>query len=472
LHELPPLLPDRIPPGLWAIIQRSLAKEPAQRYQQAGEVQAALEAVQSASVAPPAQPGEQRGPFTTVSRGIRHLRVKDGDIVLLVGTIKGAFLLRSTLDRRRWDVAGPYFHGQSIYALAYDGRAGRRRLWASTHSYWGTYLRSSDDFGKIWTNPQEASLKFPPEAGTVLNNIWQICLGRPEEPDVLYCGVEPAALFESRDAGESWSLVRGLFDHPHRPRWAPGNGGLTLHTIAPDPTNKARVYVAISAAGIYKTDDGGHSWRALNRGIRTVHQPEKYPEFGQCVHKFVMHPARPERLFLQNHWGLYRSDDGAESWKDIANGVPSDFGFAMVMHPHNPDCVYILPVESDEFRCAPDGRLRVYRTRNAGASWEPLMRGLPQKGAYETVLRDAMTADSLDPPGLYFGTRSGQLYGSNDEGKTWTRILEGLPAVVCVKSAVIGEPRAGRKSKATKAAAARPSGAKPGKNKKRRGKLK
>jgi len=253
----------------------------------------------------------------------------------------------------------------------------------------------------------------------------------------------------------------------------PGNGGLTLHTIAPDPVDRARMYVAISAAGVYKTDDGGQSWRALNRGIRVVHQPERYPEFGQCVHKMVMHPARPERLFLQNHWGLYRSDDGAESWKDIANGVPSDFGFAMVMHPHNPDCVYILPVESDEFRCSPDGRLRVYRTRNAGASWEPLMRGLPQKGAYETVLRDAMTADSLDPPGLYFGTRSGQLYGSNDEGKTWTRILEGLPAVVCVKSAVIGEPRAGRKSKATRAAAARPSRAKPPtrKNKKRRGKL-
>jgi hypothetical protein len=173
------------------------------------------------------------------------------------------------------------------------------------------------------------------------------------------------------------------------------------------------------------------------------------------VHKFVMHPAKPERLFLQNHWGLYRSDDKAEMWQDVANGVPSDFGFAMVMHPHNPDGVYILPVESDEFRCAPEGRLRVYRTRNAGASWEPLMRGLPQKGAYETVLRDAMTADSLDPHGLYFGTRSGQLYGSADEGKTWKKILEGLPAVVCVKSAVIGEPRAARSSPTAQAASAR-----------------
>jgi hypothetical protein len=196
-----------------------------------------------------------------------------------------------------------------------------------------------------------------------------------------------------------------------------------------------------------------------------VTQPEKYPEFGQCVHKMVMHPARPERLFLQHHWGLYRSDDCAESWRDIGNGVPSDFGFAMVMHPHNADCVYIVPVESDEFRCTPDGRLRVYRTRNAGASWEPLMRGLPQKRAYETVLRDAMAADSLDPHGLYFGTRSGQLYGSCDEGKTWERILEGLPAVVCVRSAVIGEPRHGRAPTATRVAAARPPGRK---NKKRR----
>ena len=388
----------------------------------------------------------------------------------MVGTVKGAFLLRSRFDRSRWEVAGPYFHGQSIYALAYDSRGGRHRLWASTHTFWGTYLRSSDDFGKTWTNPQEASLRFPAETGAVLGNIWQICLGRAEEPDVLYCGVEPAALFESRDAGETWSLVRGLFDHPHRPRWVPGNGGLTLHTIALDPANSARMYVAISAGGVYRTDDGGQSWRAVNRGIRVVQSPEKFPEFGQCVHKFVVHPVRPERLFLQNHWGLYRSDDGAESWKDIANGVPSDFGFAMVMHPHKPDCVFILPVESDEFRCAPEGRLRVYRTRNAGASWEPLMRGLPQKGAYETVLRDAMTADSLNPLGLYFGTKSGQLYCSADEGKSWKRILEGLPAVVCVKTAVIGDPPLGRMPKAAQAAAAHPSGTKltSGKNTKRR----
>ena len=473
LHKQPLPLPDQIPPGLWAIIQRCLAKDPAQRYQQAGEVQAALEAVQSASMTAPVQPSEQRGPLTLVHRGVQHLRVKDGDVLLLVGTTKGAFLLRSTADRRRWEVAGPYFHGQAIYSMAYDGRDGRRRLWASTHSFWGTFLRSSDDFGKIWTNPLEANIRFPADSGASLKNIWQICLGRPDQPNVLYCGVEPAALFESRDAGETWSLVRGLFNHPQRPRWVPGNGGLCLHTILPDPTQNRGMYVAISAAGVYGTEDGGCYWRPRNRGIRVVNQPEKYPEFGQCVHKMAMHPARPDRLFLQNHWGLYRSDDGAESWKDIANGVPSDFGFAIVMHPHNPDSVYILPVESDEFRCAVDGRLRVYRTRNAGATWEPMMRGLPQKRAYETVLRDAMTVDSLDPHGLYFGTRSGQVYGSTDEGKTWNKILEGLPSVVCVKSAIVGEPRPTRRPRFAREPAVRSSQPKraAGRGKKRRGRV-
>ena len=260
---------------------------------------------------------------------------------------------------------------------------------------------------------------------------------------MLYCGVEPAALFESRDAGETWSLVRGLFDHPHRHRWVPGNGGLALHTILLDPNDNQRMYVAISAGGVYRTNDGGSTWTPQNRGIRVTFLPNKYPEFGQCVHKIVMHPARPARLFLQNHWGLYRSDDHGENWTDIANGVPSDFGFAMVINPRNPDCVYVMPVESDEFRCTCDGRLRVYRTRNAGVSWEPLMRGLPQKAAHETVVRDAMTADSYDPPGIYFGTRSGKLFGSSDEGRTWQRIVEGLPPVVCIRTAIVEDASSG-----------------------------
>jgi serine/threonine protein kinase len=447
LHAQPASLPSHVPPGLLAIIQRCLAKDPAYRYQRAAEVRAALEAVQSGTMASPEPPPDQRGPTTTVLRGIRHIPAKEGDILLLVGTMKGAFILRSNSRRNRWDVAGPYFHGQAINALAYDARDGRHRLWASTNSFWGTFLRASDDFGKTWTNPQETQIKFPVDSGAALKNVWQICLGRSDERNVLYCGVEPAALFESRDSGETWSIVRGLYDHPHRPRWMPGGGGLALHTILLDPMNKQRMHVAISSGGVYTTEDGGSTWDARNRGIRVQHLPERYPEFGQCVHKMVLHALQPDRLFLQHHWGIYRSDDAAENWRPISNGLPSDFGFAMAMHPRDPDLVYIVPVESDEFRCTPEGRLRVYRTRNGGASWEALARGLPQKGAYETILRDGMAADTLDPAGIYFGTRSGNLYGSADEGKTWKRILEGLPAVVCVKTAMIGEPKPARKAK-------------------------
>jgi serine/threonine protein kinase len=437
MREIPNPLGPPVPPGLWAIIQRCLAKEPMQRYQRAGEVQAALEAVQSGAIASSGPSPDLNAPRTTVLHSVQHAHVRKGDFLLLVGTTKGAFILRSNAQRNRWEVGGPYFHGHNVYAMAYDDRGGQHRIWASTQSYWGTLLRSSDDFGKSWTNPQQAPIRFPSDTGVSLKNIWQITLGRPEEPNVLYCGVEPAALFETRDAGKTWSLVRGLFDHPHRPRWMPGNGGLALHTVVLDPRDNQRIYVAISAGGVYCTTDGGVTWTAQNRGVRAMTMPERYPEFGQCVHKIVMHPARPERLFLQSHWGLYRSDNCAENWFDIANGLPSDFGFALITHPRNPDCVYILPVESDEFRCACEGRLRVYRTRNSGASWEPLMRGLPQKRAYETVLRDAMTTDSFDPVGIYFGTRSGQLFGSRDEGKTWHRILEGLPSVVCVRNAVV-----------------------------------
>ncbi len=454
MREIPAPLGPPVPPGLWAIIQRCLTKEPLQRYQRAGEVQAALEAIQSASMTLPPEPGRDPGSARpTVFHSVQHVHVKKGAFLLLVGTTKGAFLLHSNAQRTRWEVGGPYFHGQVVYSMAFDDRGDQRRIWASTSSYWGTLLRSSDDFGKSWTNPQQAPIRFPSDTGLSLKNIWQITPGRAEEPNVLYCGVEPAALFETRDGGENWSLIRGLFDHPHRPRWMPGNGGLALHTVVLDPTDPQRMYVAISAGGVYRTIDGGTTWTAQNRGIRAMFRPDKFPGFGQCVHKIAMHPARPGRLFLQNHWGLYRSDNGAESWTDIANGVPSDFGFPVLMHPKNPDCVYVAPVESDEFRCACDGRLRIYRSRNAGASWEPLMRGLPQKRAYETILRDAMAADSFDPAGIYFGTRSGQLFGSRDEGKTWHKILEGLPSVVCVRAAVLEDASGSSRALPTKAVA-------------------
>ncbi len=439
LREIPKPLGPPVPPGLWAVIQRCLAKDPGQRYQRASEVQAALEAVQSAAIASPDQTADRTEPRTTVLHSVKRVQVRKGDFVLLLGTTKGAFLLRSNRQRTRWELGGPYFHGNAVYAMAYDSRAGQQRIWASTQSYWGTLLRSSDDFGKSWTNPERSPVRFPSDTGLSLKNIWQICLGPEDQPNVLYCGVEPAALFESRDSGETWSLVRGLFDHPHRPRWMPGNGGLALHTVLLDPADSRRMYVAISAGGVYRTEDGGQSWTAQNRGIRATFLPNKYPEFGQCVHKIVVHPGRPERLFLQNHWGVYRSDDRGENWKDVASGLPSDFGFAVAMHPTKPDWVYLIPVDSDQFRCACDGRLRVYRSRNAGASWEPLARGLPQKGAYETVLRDAMAVDSSNPAGVYFGTRSGQVFASRDEGKSWRKVVEGLPSVLCVRSAVLDD---------------------------------
>jgi photosystem II stability/assembly factor-like uncharacterized protein len=364
---------------------------------------------------------------------------KGQEIVLLVGTLKGAFLFRSDESRRKWRMDGPFFKGEAVYSLLHDNRGGRSRTFASaTSMHWGPTLRTSDDLGKTWSSPERQTVKFPAESGRALAQIWQLTPGRASEPNVMYCGVEPSALFESRDAGETWEANKGLLFHEHQPKWQPGAGGLCLHTIIPDPKNTKRMLIAMSTGGVYRTDDGGRSWRARNVGVRAQFMPDKYPEFGQCVHKVVHHPSRPERLFLQNHWGLYRSDDWGDNWTDIANGVPSDFGFAMQMHPHDPDTVYIVPIEADIFRATPQAKLRVYRTKNAGASWEPLTKGLPQQDAFENVLRDALSADSFDTPGIYFGTRSGKLYGSNNGGASWTEIADALPSIVCVKTGMIG----------------------------------
>ena len=370
----------------------------------------------------------------------RSRSVSDGDVVLMVGTVKGAFLFWSDASRKRWRLDGPHFRGESVYSIALDQRGGRRRTLAATRSFhWGSVIRCSDDFGRSWTAPDRQNVRFPAESGEALVQVWQIVPGRADEPDVLYCGVEPAALFRSDDGGESWNVVDGLLAHEHRARWQPGGGGLCLHTIVTDPADPQRMLVAISTGGVYRTDDGGASWRPRNVGVRAEFLPDKYPEFGQCVHKVVHQPRQPGRLFLQNHWGLYRSDDWGDSWHDVANGVPSDFGFAMQAHPRDPDTVYIIPLESDGFLCVPEAKLRFFRTRDAGTSWEPLGRGLPQKDAYETVLRDALAADSSDPAGIYFGTRSGKLYASADEGESWREIASALPSITCVKAAVIGD---------------------------------
>ncbi|MBZ0271548.1 exo-alpha-sialidase [bacterium] len=369
----------------------------------------------------------------------KPMAVADGDTLVVVGTMKGAFFFASDAARGKWRVSGPYQPGLAVYAAAYDTRGGRNRVLLGTNGgHFGSTISHSDDFGKTWVTPDEAPIRFPEKAGVSLEQIWQIQPGRDSEPDTLYCGVQPAAMFISTDAGATWELCNGLFDHPHRPKWQPGGGGLCLHTILPHPKDAKRMHVAISTGGVYRTTDGGYKWRPRNIGVRAEFMPRKFPQFGQCVHKIVSHPKRPERLFLQNHWGLYRSDNAGDTWVDIANGVPSDFGFGMAVHPARPNTVYIVPLESDMFRCTPEARMRVYRTDDAGKSWKPLSRGLPQKDAYETVLRDALDVDPLSPAGVYVGTRSGKLFASRNDGDSWTSLADGLPPIVCVKAYVAG----------------------------------
>ncbi len=367
-----------------------------------------------------------------------HIEVDSGDVLLAVGTMKGAWLFAGDPGRGKWRASGPHFRGEQVYAIRFDGRGGRRRLLAGTaHGHWGAVVRRSDDLGRTWVEPERANLRFPEGSDASLARVWQLQPAGEDRPGTVWAGVEPAALFRSDDGGETFELVEGLWEHPHRPRWEPGGGGLCLHTVLLDPADPERMWIAISTGGVYRSDDGGRSWQARNDGIRAVFLPDRYPEFGQCVHKVARAGGRPGRLYLQNHWGLYRSDDGGDHWEDMANGVPSDFGFPMVAHPADPDTAWMIPLDSDEFRCTPDGQARVYRTRDAGGSWEPLTDGLPQRDAWLTVLRDGFATDGLDPAGLYFGTRTGELFASSDEGEHWQALAGWLPPVVCVKAAVV-----------------------------------
>ena len=321
----------------------------------------------------------------------------------------------------------------------FDSRSGTTRLFTgSVSNHWGPVLRRSDDFGTTWTEDEQAALRFPESADASLARIWQLEPGPVSEPDVMYAGVEPAALFRSDDGGRNFSLVSGLWDHPHRPQWQPGGGGMCLHTVLVHPDDPDRLLIAISAAGVYRSDDGGSSWRASNQGIVVGFLPAgEELEFGQCVHKVARDAEDPERLYLQHHGGIYRSDDGGGSWTAMTGIAGMDFGFPVVAHPSKPSTAYLLPLESDGFRCTPNGKCIVWRTTDGGESWEPLTNGLPQSDAYLTVLRDGFTTDGRDPAGLYFGTRTGEVYASIDDGDSWQLLAQHLPPVLSVRAAPI-----------------------------------
>lgn len=351
-----------------------------------------------------------------------------------VGTAKGLFLIDGDGQR------GPFFPGERVPAIAMgtDGRV----VAASVSEHWGPTLRLSDDFGETWTEHDERSIAFPPgltwtdhwsgeTKPATVTQVWQLALAPGDD---IWAGTEPAALFRSTDGGKTFDLVMGLWDHPHRDQWFPGGGGLALHTILFDPRDAQRMHVAVSAGGVYRTDDGGETWVARNKGVAGAVGPDEDTEFGQCVHKVDRDAGDPDVLYLQNHGGLYRSDDRGDTWVSIAEGVPSDFGFPMVTHRHRPGTAFVIPLDYDLGRIVPEGRCRVYRTADRGASWESLTAGLPQDGAFLTVLRDAFCADTADPMALWFGTRSGHVYHSEDEGEHWRCAAELLPDVLCVRA--------------------------------------
>jgi photosystem II stability/assembly factor-like uncharacterized protein len=365
-----------------------------------------------------------------------------GGVRVLVGTRKGAFVLTSDEQREKWDVSGPHFPGWEVYHVA-GSPADPNRLYASqTSSWFGQVIQRSDDGGKTW-EPVGNEFKYAGVPGThqwydgtphpwEFARVWHLEPSRSDR-DTVYAGVEDAALFRSTDGGGTWQEVRGLREHGSGAQWQPGAGGMCLHTIIQDPQNAERMFVAISAAGVFRTDDGGTSWQPINQGLLSEGIPSAAAEVGHCVHRVAMHPARPGTLFMQKHWDVMRSDDGGDSWQEVSGNLPSDFGFPIAVHAHEPETVYVVPITSDSHHFPPDGKLRVYRSRAGGNEWEPLTDGLPQENCYVNVLRDAMAVDALPDCGVYFGTTGGQVYASADSGDHWAPIVRDLPAVLSVE---------------------------------------
>jgi photosystem II stability/assembly factor-like uncharacterized protein len=380
---------------------------------------------------------------------------------VLVGTRKGAFILTSDGKREDWEVSGPHFAGWEIYHLK-GSPVDPNRIYVSQSSGWfGQLIQRSDDGGKSWHQPgtpagvsiatgppKSASNKFAYDAcaSPLTTHQWYDGTQHPWEfkrvwhiepsltnPDTVYAGVEDAALFRSTDGGENWKELPGLRGHGTGPRWQPGAGGMCLHTIILDPSNPNRIFIAISAAGAFRTDDGGDTWKPINRGLYSKYIPNPTAEVGHCVHHVAMNPKRPGVLFMQKHWDVMRSDDAGDNWTEVSGNLPTDFGFVIDVHAHEPETIYVVPIKSDSEHFVPDGKLHVFRSRSGGNEWEPLTRGLPQSNCYVNVLRDAMAVDSLDKCGVYFGTSGGQVYASADAGDSWNPIVRDLPAVLSVE---------------------------------------
>jgi photosystem II stability/assembly factor-like uncharacterized protein len=365
----------------------------------------------------------------------------------LVGTRKGAFILTSDGKREQWEISGPHFAGWEIYHVN-GSPADPDRIYASQSTGWfGQLIQRSDDGGATW-EPVGNTFSYDGEAGT---HLWYDGTPRPwefkrvwhlepslDDPDTVYAGVEDAALFRSSDGGQNWQELPGLRSHKSGPFWQPGAGGMCLHTIVLDPATSGRMFAAISAAGVFRSDDSGETWRPANHGLQSGQIPDPDAEVGHCVHRIAMHPERPDVLFMQKHWDVMRSDDAGESWQEISGDLPTDFGFAIDVHSHQPDTVYVVPIKSDSEHFPLDGKLRVYRSRTGGNEWEALTDGLPQRDCYVNVLRDAMAVDTLDSCGVYFGTTGGQVYASKDAGDSWAPVVRDLPAVLSVEVQTLG----------------------------------
>jgi photosystem II stability/assembly factor-like uncharacterized protein len=361
---------------------------------------------------------------------------------VLVGTRKGAFILSSDGKRRDWKIDGPHFGGWEVMHVT-GSAVDPNRLYASQWTDWhGQTVQRSDDGGKTW-EPVGNEFRYEGVAGThqwydgtphpwEFKRVWHF-EPSPQDADTVFAGVEDAALFRSTDGGRSWHELSGLRTHSTGNQWSPGAGGLCLHTILIDPTHPQRMYVAISAAGAFRSDDGGQSWKVATRGLSSNFLPEPEAPIGHCVHRLAMHPSRPNILFMQKHWDVMRSDDAGDSWREVSGNLPTDFGFPIAVHAHEPETIYVVPITSDSQHYPPEGKLRVYRSRTGGNEWEALTRGLPQHDCYVNILRDAMAVDSLDSGGIYFGTTGGQVYASPDGGDNWQAIAEHLPPVLSVE---------------------------------------